>query len=381
MASVTIMAPPRVVRSPPLAAAVPATLLRHRPWRQHFGTRRRALCRCRCCSSRCQAEAHPSSRGSGAAAAAGAAGAAGLTVLSGAATMEEVYDRLADRVEDALQRRGSSGPRSPWLVGVAGVPGSGKSSLVQAVCARLNARGTPAVVVPMDGFHFFRRQLDQMPDPELAHARRGAEWTFDARAYHACLASIKREGRCLAPSFDHGVGDPRPGDIAVEPHHKVVLSEGNYLLLPAEPWWRLAELLDDSWYIDCCLEEAMGRVFARQVGAAASALGMPWWTEWAPPRASCIVPHFPWMTAARGKKLLLLPLFPPTNARRATDWTRRCPAGASPPTTGQMRSRLRRRAAVPRWWCQAPCRWRQRQSDLGLPLSEHACTPFWHVAV
>ena len=39
-----------------------------------------------------------------------------------------------------------------------------------------------------------RRQLDQMPDPELAHARRGAEWTFDARAYHACLAQIKATG-------------------------------------------------------------------------------------------------------------------------------------------------------------------------------------------
>jgi pantothenate kinase len=84
--------------------------------------------------------------------------------------------------------------RQPWLVGVAGVPGSGKSTLVRAVCERLNARGTPAVVVPMDGFHYYRRQLDQMPDAELAHARRGAEWTFDARAYHACLAGIKSSG-------------------------------------------------------------------------------------------------------------------------------------------------------------------------------------------
>jgi pantothenate kinase len=84
--------------------------------------------------------------------------------------------------------------RQPWLVGVAGVPGSGKSTLVRAVCERLNARDTPAVVVPMDGFHYYRRQLDQMPDAELAHARRGAEWTFDARAYHACLAAIKSSG-------------------------------------------------------------------------------------------------------------------------------------------------------------------------------------------
>lgn len=112
-----------------------------------------------------------------------------------------------------------------------------------------------------------------MPDPQLAHARRGAEWTFDARAYHDCLATIKRTGgarspaaagtaalvmcaqaaqrhaqaatqtrtccaaapppagEARAPSFDHGVGDPHAGDIAVERHHRVVLSEGNYVLL------------------------------------------------------------------------------------------------------------------------------------------------------
>lgn len=33
------------------------------------------------------------------------------------------------------------------------------------------------------------------------------------------------------PSFDHGVGDPVDGDIEVTPVHRVVLAEGNYLLL------------------------------------------------------------------------------------------------------------------------------------------------------
>lgn len=41
-------------------------------------------------------------------------------------------------------------------MGVAGVPGSGKSSLAKAVCARLNAAGIPAANVGMDGFHYAR---------------------------------------------------------------------------------------------------------------------------------------------------------------------------------------------------------------------------------
>ena len=35
------------------------------------------------------------------------------------------------------------------------------------------------------------------------------------------------------PSFDHGLGDPVEGDIAVSPSHQFVIVEGNYLLLGA----------------------------------------------------------------------------------------------------------------------------------------------------
>lgn len=69
--------------------------------------------------------------------------------------MQEVYDLLAERVAQRLQSGGGGG--QPYLVGVAGVPGSGKSSLAKAVCQRLNDRGIPAVNVPMDGFHYYRR--------------------------------------------------------------------------------------------------------------------------------------------------------------------------------------------------------------------------------
>ena len=63
------------------------------------------------------------------------------------------------------------------------------------------------------------------------------------------------------------MGDPAPAAIPVLPgHHRVVLSEGNYLLLAAEPWWRLGELFDDTWYINCPLEVAMDRVVQRQIG-------------------------------------------------------------------------------------------------------------------
>ena len=91
-------------------------------------------------------------------------------------------------------------------------------------------------------------------DPEQAHARRGAHWTFDAPAFVACVRSLKQAGGRAAggdgrhgdgegdepggeeevvavPSFAHGAGDPEPHDIRVTGRHRVVLVEGNYLLL------------------------------------------------------------------------------------------------------------------------------------------------------
>lgn len=38
-------------------------------------------------------------------------------------------------------------------------------------------------------------------------------------------------GEAVLPSFDHGVGDPVPDNVQIVPQNKIVLVEGNYLLL------------------------------------------------------------------------------------------------------------------------------------------------------
>ena len=67
------------------------------------------------------------------------------------------------------------------LVALAGVPGSGKTTIASVLAAGVNNRVGREVcsIVGMDGFHLTRKQLDAMPNPETAHKRRGVEWTFD----------------------------------------------------------------------------------------------------------------------------------------------------------------------------------------------------------
>ncbi len=190
-------------------------------------------------------------------------------------------------------------------------PPKGKTTLSQKVTAALNARhaalhadksgtGTApvAVFVPMDGYHLTRAQLSAMADPARAHARRGAEFTFDGAAFLALVRALREPLRHLppsppdppgggattttatttaatktiyAPSFDHAVKDPRPDDIAILPGHRAVVFEGNYVCLDREPWRAAAALMDERWFVDVDFATARDRLIARHVAAGIAA--------------------------------------------------------------------------------------------------------------
>ncbi|KAI2466418.1 phosphoribulokinase/uridine kinase [Annulohypoxylon bovei var. microspora] len=189
--------------------------------------------------------------------------------------MDDQVSRLVNKAWEKFQQLGE-GQR--LLIAVAGIPGSGKTTLSQVVTTALNARHlaqhpaapAPAVFVPMDGFHLTRAQLSAMPDPALAHARRGAEFTFDGAAFLALVQAVRAPAPAApvyAPSFDHAVKDPVADDIAILPRHRVVVFEGNYVCLDRQPWSRAAALMDERWFVEVDFKTARGRLVRRHVKA------------------------------------------------------------------------------------------------------------------
>jgi pantothenate kinase len=136
----------------------------------------------------------------------------------------------------------ATGPRR--ILGIAGPPGAGKSSLAARLVAALGDR---AVLVPMDGFHLAERVLRRLG----RHARKGAIDTFDAEGFVVLIGRLRRPGQetIYAPEFRRELEEAVAGAIAVPPGVPLVVTEGNYLLVPGDPWGQLRELLDEMWYL------------------------------------------------------------------------------------------------------------------------------------
>ncbi|MFG6191884.1 nucleoside/nucleotide kinase family protein [Nonomuraea sp. JJY05] len=166
-------------------------------------------------------------------------------------------ERLIERV------RGLAASGERVVVGIAGCPGAGKSTLAGWLAESLTSAGLPAVWVPMDGFHLADVELERLG----RRRRKGAMDTFDAHGYLALLHRIRAETGSVvyAPSFDREIEQPIAGAIPVPPAARVVVSEGNYLLADDDPWRRVRAAMTEVWYAEIDDRVRLHRLTRRHV--------------------------------------------------------------------------------------------------------------------
>jgi pantothenate kinase len=141
------------------------------------------------------------------------------------------------------------------ILGIAGAPGGGKSTLARAI---VDALGAEAVLVPMDGFHLAQAELVRQGSRD----RMGAPDTFDARGYVALLQRLRAASEVVyAPEFRRPLEEPIAGAIAIPPEVPLVVTEGNYLLL----WDEARALLDEAWYVEMEEDTRLEWLIARHV--------------------------------------------------------------------------------------------------------------------
>jgi pantothenate kinase len=153
-------------------------------------------------------------------------------------TIHMTPDALGQIIRDR-----AAGHAGRYLCAVAGPPGAGKSTLAAAVVAAL---GPGARAVPMDGFHFDDAVLDTLG----LRARKGAPETFDAVGFAHLLRRLRHEASVAIPVFDRRLELSRAGAGIVGPEDRLLVVEGNWLLLDEAPWSDLAPLYDLTVWID-----------------------------------------------------------------------------------------------------------------------------------
>ena len=164
--------------------------------------------------------------------------------------IEQFYDPLATRL------LAQSKPDRRLMVAVAGPPGSGKTVFAATLVAVVNAEAEDdlAVLVGLDGWHYSNTYLAThfiKQDGERIPLRsiKGAPETFDAAAAYDCLSEVRGGEQVRFPIYSRRLHEPIPAAGTIDASFRIVVVEGNYLLLDEDPWERFRQLFDVPVFI------------------------------------------------------------------------------------------------------------------------------------
>lgn len=129
----------------------------------------------------------------------------------------------------------------------------------------------------MDGFHLANATLDRLG----LRDRKGAVETFDGWGFLALLRRllVETDHTVYAPSFERSIDEGLTGHVAVPASVRLVVVEGNYLLVDAQPWAQVRDVLAETWFCETPEAERLHRLVTRHEQGGRSTETARAWAE------------------------------------------------------------------------------------------------------
>lgn len=178
---------------------------------------------------------------------------------------------IADAISRALK---FSQQNSRTLIGICGEPGVGKSTFSHYLKQKL---GESTVVLPMDGFHLSNTVLHALGRSD----RKGAPDTFDVSGFSHLLKRVRNEvnQNIYFPIFHREIEESVASEGVISPEDRLIIVEGNYLLLLDSSWKEVASHLDEIWALTIKDDLRMARLIERHITHGKSALDARKWAH------------------------------------------------------------------------------------------------------
>ena len=136
---------------------------------------------------------------------------------------------------------------SRYFIALSGAPGSGKSTVSEKLVGDLNTVGHKSRILQMDAFHYD----DQILKEKNLLLKKGAPETFDVMGLLNFINRLEKESEVVIPVFDRSLELSRSSAVIISDDIKVVIIEGNYLLLKSYPWRELHKFFNSTIIVNC----------------------------------------------------------------------------------------------------------------------------------